>query len=139
MGKLEEIKTTALKQIHTDGGDVYHAMKNTDMGFDGFGEAYFSWLVPKAVKAWKMHTRMTMNLIVPVGIAKFVFHDPDANSFREESIGVANYARLTVPPGIWFGFSGTSMQHTLILNIANLAHDANEVLRKDKQYFPYPW
>ena len=33
---------TSLKHIRVPGGDVLHALKITDEGFDGFGEAYFS-------------------------------------------------------------------------------------------------
>jgi len=70
---LEHIKLSPLSRINTEGGDVLHGMKWIDAGYAGFGEAYFSWVVKGAVKAWKRHTRMTMNLVVPVGSVRFVF------------------------------------------------------------------
>ena len=38
---LDDILVTPLKRIPTVGGDVLHALKKTDAGFDGFGEIYF--------------------------------------------------------------------------------------------------
>ena len=42
-----------------------HGIKKNDTGYVGFGEVYFSYINPKAVKAWKKHNRMTLNLVVP--------------------------------------------------------------------------
>lgn len=38
---IEGVIVTPLKQIYNPRGDVWHAMKCSDPGFDGFGEAYF--------------------------------------------------------------------------------------------------
>ena len=70
---LADILVSPLQQIETVGGDVWHTMKQTDVGYAGFGEAYFSWVASGAIKAWKRHTQMTMNLVVPVGQVRFVF------------------------------------------------------------------
>ena len=71
---LNDILVTPLKRIHTIGGDVLHALKSSDTGFNGFGEVYFSWIDQSAIKAWKCHLRMTLNLMVPMGKVRFVFH-----------------------------------------------------------------
>ena len=39
-------------------------MKCVDPGFEGFGEVYFSSVLQGLVKAWKRHSRMTLNLDV---------------------------------------------------------------------------
>ena len=66
-----------------------HVLKSSDRGFEKFGEAYFSCINSCAVKAWKKHTLMTLNLVVPIGKVKFVFHDKNnPDEFREEIIGV---------------------------------------------------
>lgn len=135
---LADIRLTPLKRIATPGGDVMHAMKRADPGFTDFGEAYFSWIEPGAVKAWKLHRRMTLNLVVPLGKVRFVFHVPAAG-FRTEEIGPANYARLTVPPGIWFGFQGRSEVSSLLLNLADIPHDPDEVQRRVVTDIPYDW
>ena len=40
-----------------------------------FGEIYFSNINSLCIKAWKKHKIMTLNLIVPIGKVRFVFHD----------------------------------------------------------------
>jgi dTDP-4-dehydrorhamnose 3,5-epimerase len=139
---LADILLTPLPRIEAAGGDVFHAMKQTDAGYAGFGEAYFSWVSAGAVKAWKRHTRMTMNLVVPLGQVRFVFrllNADGADEFRVEEIGVARYARLTVPPGIWFGFQGLNTPQSLVLNIASIPHDRNEVERLTLSDINYAW
>lgn len=136
---LSHITVTPLARIATVGGDVLHAMKQTDVGFAGFGEAYFSWVSAGVVKAWKRHTRMIMNVVVPVGQVRFVFRLDGADEFRVEEIGVERYARITVPPGIWFGFQGLAVPQSLVLNIASIPHDPNEVERLALSDINYVW
>lgn len=136
---LNDILITPLARIPTLGGDVLHAMKQSDGGYAGFGEAYFSWVAIGAVKAWKRHTRMTMNVIVPVGQVKFVFRLDGADAFRVEEIGVDRYVRITVPPGTWFGFQGLAAPQSLVLNIANIPHEPNEVERHALSDINYGW
>ena len=137
---LDDILLTPLKRIPTAGGDVLHALKASDFGFNGFGEMYFSWVKQGAVKAWKCHQHMTLNLVVPVGEVSFVFYLTNEKSrFRTESIGEERYVRLTVPPRIWFGFLGKAPGSSLLMNVADVEHDPNEVLRKPLTAFNYNW
>jgi dTDP-4-dehydrorhamnose 3,5-epimerase len=136
---LDDILITPLARIVTAGGDVLHAMKQKDEGYTCFGEAYFSWVAAGTIKAWKRHTRMTMNVVVPVGRVRFVFCLDGTDAFRSEEIGVDRYARLTVPPGIWFGFQGLVAPQSLVLNIASIAHDPNEVDRRTLRDIKYGW
>ena len=135
---LSDIGVTPLQRIPTPGGDVMHAMKCSDPGYTRFGEAYFSWIEPGAVKAWKMHQRMTLNLVVPLGTVRFVFHLPGAG-MRIEEIGATNYARLTVPPGIWFGFQGRAAVPSLLLNLADIPHEPGEVQRRGVAEIFFDW
>jgi len=69
-----------------------------------------------------------------------VFHIKDQkNNFRIENIGEERYVRLTVPPGIWFGFQGRGSGQSLLMNLADMAHDPDEVLRKSASKFSYNW
>lgn len=136
---LDAILVHSLKRIPVSGGDVMHAMKLSDIGYNGFGEAYFSLVNKGVVKAWKLHSRMTLNLIVPVGEVKFVFVSPEEpRKFRSEIIGNSNYARLTVPPGLWFGFSGLN-DNNVVLNIADIIHEPSETKREDLTFFDFDW
>ena len=140
--KLTDILVTPLSKINTLGGDVLHAMKKSDFGYSGFGEAYFSWITDRTIKAWKRHTQMTMNLVVPVGQVRFVFcliNTLGVKEFRVEEIGESRYARITVPPGVWFAFQGLEAPKSLVLNIANISHDPNEVQRLAFTDINYEW
>ena len=136
---LDQIQVKPQQQISTSGGDVWHALKSTEDSFIGFGEAYFSWVEPGAIKAWKQHLHMTMNLIVPLGTVRFIFYELENSSFREERIGTFSYARLTVPPRIWFGFQGISETPSLMLNVANMLHDPKEIERKSLEEIQFDW
>lgn len=135
---VSQIDVTPLKRISVEGGDVLHAIKYVDPGYVGFGEAYFSQVEKGAIKAWKRHFQMTLNLVVPVGLVRFVFFD-ELGTVREETIGEDNYVRLTVPPGIWSGFCGMSDPLSLILNVADITHDPTEVDQKNLAEFNYSW
>ena len=139
---LDDILVTQLSTIFTPGGNVSHVLKDTDSGFSGFAEAYFSRVKQDSTKAWKCHNAMTSNLVVVVGKVKFVFclkGSQGKNVFREEIVVASDPKRITVPPGIWFGFRGLSNEESLILNIANLKHNSSEVSRLEFDAFTYDW
>lgn len=146
MKQITGVLVTAEKQIDVPKGRVFHAIKNNSPGFKEFAEAYFSFVDKGAVKAWKKHVRMTLNLIVPIGEVKFVLFDsredsPTKGNIGEFVLGYDNYNRLTVPPGIWCGFKGLG-DYNMLLNIANLRHDPDEIERMapaDNPLFSYKW
>ena len=125
-----KIKIKKLKKFKLEDGDVYHALKASESEYYGFKEAYFSTIKNNKIKAWKRHYKMTMNLIVPIGKVQFVFYDENKNLLKNLMIGEENYSRITVPPMIWFGFKGVSLDTSYILNISNEIHDPLEVERK---------
>jgi dTDP-4-dehydrorhamnose 3,5-epimerase len=135
---VDDIITTSLKIVSVEGGNVMHAMKFTDAGYVDFGEAYFSKIDMSAIKAWKKHNNMTLNLIVPFGSVRLIFID-DKGGVREELIGDGKYARVTVPPGIWFGFQGRTAPFSIVLNIADIPHSPDEVERKDIEKIQFDW
>ena len=139
---IKDVLITKLDAIDTPGGSVMHAMKESSIGYSGFGEAYFSQVDKGAVKAWKRHKKMTLNLIVPVGEVRFVLFDDReilSAQFQEIIISKNNYCRLTVPPMIWMGFQGLSDGDSMLLNIADIEHDPNEVDRKEIEKINYNW
>ena len=138
VSEVSQILVTPLKRIPLSGGDVLHGMRCGDPGFVDFGEAYFSIIEAGAVKAWKRHLRMTLNFVVPVGLVKFVFLD-EQRGIREEEVGEQRYVRLTVPPGIWFGFNGLVAPYSLLMNIADISHDPDEIERKGVAEIEFDW
>ncbi len=87
-----------------------------------------------------MSSTHDLDLIVPLGMVRFVFYLPEQNNnSRVEDIGEERYARLTVPPGFWFGFQGIASGRSLLMNVADMAHDPDEVLRKKTSEIVYNW
>jgi dTDP-4-dehydrorhamnose 3,5-epimerase len=139
---IKGVLITKLDVIDVLGGNVMHAMKETSSGYSGFGEAYFSQIEKGAIKAWKRHKEMTLNLVVPVGEIKFVlFDDREVSNiqFQEVIISKDNYCRLTVPPMIWIGFQGLSDGDSMLLNMANIEHDKYEVDKKNIEQIEFNW
>ncbi|TFH42497.1 MAG: dTDP-4-dehydrorhamnose 3,5-epimerase [ANME-2 cluster archaeon] len=143
---IEGVVLTPLKIISGDSGDVLHAMKQTEPSFHGFGEAYFSTINQGAIKAWKRHHKMTLNLVVPSGEIKFVLFDersdsPTYGEINEFTLSLQNYQRLTVPPMVWLGFKGSGKGLNMLLNVSNIPHDPDEYDRIDayKNHIDFQW
>jgi len=138
---IKDVLITPLSIIETLGGNVMHGMKVSDSGFSGFEEVYFSEVGFNAIKAWKRHKEMTLNLVVPVGKIKFVIFDDREREvqFQEITISRDNYCRITVPPMVWVGFKGVSKGSSILLNIANMMHNTKEVERKNIKDIEYNW
>lgn len=123
------------EQIDRRGGQI---LKVTSASRDDFVEAkevYCSTLDPFVVRAWKLHTKMTVNAYVPVGEVTFVIQTNDG--FEEHTLGPsANWGRLTIEPGTWFGFQGGS-KGGIVLNLADTVHDPNESQTKPEDSFNY--
>ena len=136
---LNKIKVKSLKIFNSPTGKLMHVLKKNELKKWNFGEAYFSIVKFKKVKAWKYHKKMILNLTVPFGKVKFVFYSKKNNKFKIIEIGEKKYLRITVPPKIWFGFMGLSKKSSIILNIANIKHNPKEVLRVKRKKIIFNW
>jgi dTDP-4-dehydrorhamnose 3,5-epimerase len=140
---MDGVILTPLRQIHHPKGDVFHAMKKSDAGYEGFGEAYFSTIHKDDIKGWKKHTQMTLNLVVPVGEIEFVMYDDrdDSSSngkFLSATLGMDTYQRLTVAPNVWVAFRGLK-ETNLLLNLASIEHDPAEAITINLDKITYAW
>ena len=134
-----KIKLIKLKKIKTQKGDILKILDKKSKGYQGFSEVYFSWVKYKAIKAWKFHKKMTMNLVVIEGKIKFVFYDQLRKKFKEIVISKNNYKRIIIRPKIWFGFMGLDKKENIIINLANTMHNKNEIYYKKLRAIKYNW
>ena len=135
---MDGVILTPLKQIHNPKGDIFHAMKKSDDGFDGFGEAYFSTIHKNDTKGWKKHTKMTLNLIVSSGAIRFVVYDENTKEFFNFVISQENYLRLTVKAGLWMAFRGME-ENNMLLNLASIEHNPEEAKNLELNEIQYEW
>ena len=144
MDKIDRLSpfVTELLKIDQSTGSVMHAIKVSSDGYHGFGEAYFSSVGFQKAKGWKLHQRMTLNLVVPHGEIRFIVHDGEyvkKRGFIEPLIDVvlgdSNYCRLTVPPGYWVAFLGVGTNLNILMNVANIEHDPSESVNQSISFF----
>lgn len=130
-------------------GAIMHMLRRDWPEFTDFGEVYFSCVAPGAVKAWRRHTRMTMQLAVPVGAVELVLYDARPDSRTKGKIQIETlcpadpdtYVLMIVPPGIWNGFRGLAEDTSVVANCASIPHDPDEAqsLPPDDPSIPHRW
>jgi dTDP-4-dehydrorhamnose 3,5-epimerase len=135
---MDGVVLTPLKQIYNPKGDIFHAMKKSDSGFDGFGEAYFTTVNRDDIKGWKKHNRMTLNLVVVAGEVEFIVYNELSKLFFTIKLSKNNYQRLTVKPNLWMAFRGLD-DYNMLLNLANIEHDPKEADNLELEAIEYEW
>ena len=143
---IDGVTITPLKQIFDERGKVMHMMRDDSPVFSKFGEIYFSCTYPGAIKAWHMHTEMTLNYAVIYGSIKCVLFDDRPGSktrgnIDEYFLSPENYSLITVPPLIWNGWKGIGNETSIVANCATIPHDPNEIERvsPNDPNIPYNW
>ena len=138
--KITKIKLSKMLKLEQAEGSVMHGIKASDSSYNGFGEAYFSTVNQNSVKGWKLHKKMTWNLLVPHGEIRIIVHNAEDNKdiitpLIDVVLGKNNYSRITIPPGNWVAFKGLSSEKNILLNVADIEHDPSESINKEIKYF----
>ena len=136
-----------LAQIDTEGGPVLHMLRIDSPLYSGFGEVYFSVVLPGAVKAWKIHRLQTQHFAVPTGLIEVVVYDnregsPSLGKVESFLLGRPDHYRLLrIPPQVWYGFTARSDVPGIMANCADLPHSPGESERipADSPLIPYSW
>ena len=145
--KIKGVRIVKLNQISDSKGSVLHMIKSSSPEFKNFGECYISEINFNSIKGWKLHSKQTQNISVPSGKIKMVLYDnredlPSFNQLVEINLGRPdNYYRITIPPGIIYGFKCLSKPNALIVNCTDIEHNPNESitfsLKENK--VPFNW
>lgn len=143
---IDGVRITQLRQIPDERGSIMHMLREDAAHFERFGEIYFSWVYPGAIKAWHLHYEMTLNYAVPVGRIKLVLYDDREGSatrgeLMELFLGDARYDLVTIPPRVWNGIKGVGTQAAMVANCSTIPHRAHEIERMDpfSSTIPYSW
>ncbi len=145
-GTIHDVKVIPLRQIADERGKIMHMLKATDPHFMRFGEIYFSCAWPGAIKAWHIHTSMTLHNAVISGRAKLVMYDgrdssPTHGVIQELFFGEDNYCLVQIPPGITNGYKAYGDKLVILANCATEPHDPKEIIHIDPftSDIPYDW
>jgi dTDP-4-dehydrorhamnose 3,5-epimerase len=129
---IDGLTVTPLREIPDARGAVLHMCRADAQDFVAFGECYFSEVAPGAIKAWKRHHKQTQNLAVPSGRMRFVVYDARESSPTKGRLDIIElgrpdaYARLRIPPMLWYGFTCISSTPALAANCPDMPHDPTE-------------
>ena len=147
MPQISGVMLTSLRQISDERGAVLHMLRCDAPEFVHFGECYFSEVMPGVIKAWKRHHKQTQNIAVPIGLVRMIiFDDRESSVTRGNLIDLElgrpdKYFRISIPPGLWYGFSCVSIVPALLVNCADLPHDPDEseLIDINNPLIPYKW
>jgi len=146
LSHVSGVGVTELRQILDDRGAVLHMLRSDAPDFMGFGECYFSEVVPRAVKAWKRHRMQTQHLAVPVGRIRLALYDDRdasvAGKLYVVELGRPDaYVRVRIPPHLWYGFACVGDEPALLVNCSDLPHDPADAETRptDDSRIPYSW
>lgn len=138
MNDLKKIKVFKLQKFKNPKGNVLRGFRKNDKFLKNSAEIYFSWINKNAIKGWKLHKKMTMNLVVPVGKVKFVFYN--GKNFKTIVVGEKNYNRIFVPNNIFFAFQNLYKEKSLVVNNASIIHKKkDEILKLSLDKIDYLW
>ena len=145
-GAIQGVEVFPLQRIQDERGMVMHMLRRDDPHFTQFGEIYFSVIYPGVIKAWHLHSRMTINYAVIEGNIKLVLYDqrphsPTRGRIQELVFGQVSYQLVRVPPGVVNGFTSVGGQRAVVANCADIPHDPTEITRINPfaPGIPYDW
>jgi len=143
---IEGVKVKPLRRIPDERGFIMHMLRADDPEFEQFGEIYFSTAYPGVIKGWHLHSKMTLNYAVVLGMIKLVLYDdretsPTRGEIQEIFTGQENYQLVQIPPHVWNGYKAIGTQMAMVANCPTLPHDPNEIVRKSPfdPSIPYDW
>lgn len=143
---IDGVLVLPLRQIPDERGKIMHMLRHDSPHFEQFGEIYFSVVNPGVIKAWHIHSEMTLNYACVSGMIRLGLYDERENSpTKGESqniyLGESNYCLVRIPPGVWNGFKGVGVNPAIVANCSTTAHDPNEISRLDPfdNHIPFDW
>jgi dTDP-4-dehydrorhamnose 3,5-epimerase len=140
----------AVKELHVipdDRGRLFEVLRRDDPLFRGFGQAYVTTTLPGVVKAWHRHQRQTDFFCCVAGMIKLVLVDdrpgsPSHGRVEALWLGVHKPRLVVVPPGVWHGWTCTSVEEAMVLNLATEPYDhhaPDEERLAPHGTLPYDW
>jgi dTDP-4-dehydrorhamnose 3,5-epimerase len=143
---IDGVQVIPLGRIPDERGTIFHMLRRTDPHFIEFGEIYFSTVYQGVVKGWHRHREMTLNYACISGRVKLVLYDDREGSttrgeLMEIFLGPDNHSLVIIPPEVWNGFKGMSVEPGIIANCCTHSHDPSRSSRLDPfdNHIPYDW
>lgn len=130
------VVVTPLKVFTDDRGSVKRMLKATDAVFNGFGEVYFSGILPGKVKGWHRSTKARRHYAAIVGTIRLVLFD--GKEVEEHLIGEENYCLITIPPNVWSSFAALGKE-ALVCDVMDFPYASSHMEKKDPKELTDCW
>ena len=135
---LSDFLICDLKRIKHKDGDLIKGLDRNSPQYTDFGESYYSYVTKGKIKAWRLHTTITNNIVVVMGKLNINIID---KSKKVKSIIIDSEVPklLTIYPFTWYGYEAVGYSDALIHNITNLPYDEGEIKRSEIKKFDGIW
>jgi dTDP-4-dehydrorhamnose 3,5-epimerase len=125
-----------IKNIYKSSGSVIPIIRKDKNFHFKFGEVYFSTIHPNVIKAWHLHTKISVIYSIIHGSVLCVIHDlrKDKSTYGNfEIIKTKKKSRfiIKVPNNVWVGFKCTGKDTAIIANITDDLYSKNKPKRLD--------
>lgn len=145
---IDGIRTKTLKVIPDERGRLMEVLRSDDEIFIRFGQMYMTTVYPGVVKAWHYHRKQFDNIAVLKGMLKLVAYDAREGSatrgqVQEFFIGEHNPMVVQIPPLVFHGFKGISLEEAVVVNcsteVFNRAEPDECRIPAHSPDIPYDW
>ena len=144
--KIKGVQLVKRKFLIDNRGQVRHGFRASE---GTIGEAYISTVNRGVVKAWHVHSFMTLRYLavtrpLMVGLVDVRDDSPTFGSFMKLRLNFYgnSYNMLIIPPGVANGYRlypNDFSDMGVLLNIPDMEHDPGEIERIPIESFPFPF
>jgi hypothetical protein len=94
------------------------------------GEVYVSEVNNGEIKAWRLHKKLRVLLVLASGCVEIQIYDRTQMAVNKRYFLKERFKdSIYIEPGIWYGFKGANIGKSELLVICEGVHDEEEVLR----------
>jgi dTDP-4-dehydrorhamnose 3,5-epimerase len=145
---IHGVQTKLLKVIPDERGRLMEILRCDDALFLKFGQVYMTTVYPGVVKAWHFHKLQHDSFAVVRGMLKLVLFDsretsPTRGQVQEFFIGEHNPLLVQIPPMVYHGFKGISVEEAIVINCPTEPYNRSVPdefrLEAHTKEIPYDW
>jgi dTDP-4-dehydrorhamnose 3,5-epimerase len=145
---IDGVRVKQLKVIPDERGRLMEMLRADDGLFIKFGQVYMTTVYPGVVKAWHYHKKQHDSFVVVRGMLKLVLFDNRDNSptkglVNEFFMGDHQQILVQIPPMVYHGFKGISVEETIVINtpteVYNYAEPDEFRIPAHTKDIPYDW
>lgn len=127
---IDGVRIEDLSVIPDDRGFLMEMFRSDSPDFIKFGQVYMTCVYPGVVKAWHYHEKQVDNFVCVHGMAKIALHDtregsPTRGQTDTYIIGWQRQRRVTIPRGVYHGFTAVGDESAYIINVPTETYNAN--------------